>query len=413
MAILSQLLGNRDLTWEDNLEKGRIWVYQEGNEYTTKFCMNGTGGCWCWRSPGTGKVVIEVWGAAGSGARSCCCAKGYPGNPGAYVRKCICVNSTNFVCGCNGFSCGNADSQQFRGCSEPTMVCWTGCAPYANYLQPTTPQDLNADDSWKGNNPWGIGNQEPLGTVQYCTPGGYFQGGPACGPAACNGQSQLCCVTGATAGCLCAQGGRGGYTNCAPNASPYTCNQSASYCGTQIGMNHRCNFGPSECGIICNHYHSRCTQWNWNYIACGFGGDVNCCGMFSCQTLLNCTMICNCATQSHVHTSAGKYATEGQVMTFTPAQDSIMARGSGMNITGQKYMSGSASRWPSYGYVNACYNGFSGCNCYEDMGCHPINPAGTPGVGAFPCDQVRDHGVRGGHGAVRIKFIPDVGETSY
>jgi hypothetical protein len=34
-------------------------------------------------------------------------------------------------------------------------------------------------------------------------------------------------------------------------------------------------------------------------------------------------------------------------------------------------------------------------------------------MGALPCDQVRDHGVRGGHGAVRIKFIPDEGATAY
>ena len=428
MAVLSQLLGNRDLAWEDNLEKGRIWVYQEGNEYTTKFCMNGTGGCWCWKSPGTGKVVIEAWGASGSGSKSCCCAKGTPGNPGAYVRKCICVDNTNWMCGCIGFSCGNADAEQFRNCSQPTMLSWTGCAIYPQYLQPLNPLELNGQDSWKGNNPWGLGNQETFGTVEYHTPGGYYQGGPTCigtgncvctggfGGAGngCNGQSNLCCATGASCGCICAQGGKAGYSICSNNPSPFTCFQSGpNFCATAVGMFNQCNPQYSQCGIVCNMRTSRCTNWNWYDIACGFGGDVNCCGMFSCVTMLNCVMNCNCASQHHIHTSAGKYATEGSVLSFTPAEDSQMARSSGMNITGQRMLNASGSRWPSYGFVNACYNSFSGCNCYEDMGCHPMNPAGTPGMGALPCGDVRDHGTRGGHGAVRIKFIPDEGATAY
>ena len=67
MALLTQLLGNREQAFEDNLEKGRIWVYTDGNMYSS-FC-NG----FCWRSPGTGCIVIEAWGAAGSGAQMCCC----------------------------------------------------------------------------------------------------------------------------------------------------------------------------------------------------------------------------------------------------------------------------------------------------------------------------------------------------
>jgi hypothetical protein len=62
MAKLTQLLGNRELALEDNLEKGRIYVYTEGNMYT-EFC-NG----FCWKPPGCGLAIIEAWGAAGSGA---------------------------------------------------------------------------------------------------------------------------------------------------------------------------------------------------------------------------------------------------------------------------------------------------------------------------------------------------------
>ena len=85
MARLTDLLGNRELVKEQQLERGRIFVFSEGNMYTS-FCN-----CVCWRPPGVGCVVIDVWGASGSGAKMCCCGSGIPGNPGSFARKCICV----------------------------------------------------------------------------------------------------------------------------------------------------------------------------------------------------------------------------------------------------------------------------------------------------------------------------------
>ena len=144
MALLTQLLGNRELAFEDNLEKGRIWVYQDGNMYSA-FC-NG----FCWRSPGTGCIVIESWGAAGSGAQMCCCGAGLPGNAPAYVKKCLCVIAGNYVCGYIGRSCNNSSALCFRGCSEASCVCWYGCSPKALYEGGYYPGD---SDSFKGNNP--------------------------------------------------------------------------------------------------------------------------------------------------------------------------------------------------------------------------------------------------------------------
>jgi hypothetical protein len=39
------------------------------------------------------------------------------------------------------------------------------------------------------------------------------------------------------------------------------------------------------------------------------------------------------------------------------------------------------------------------------QGCNTFYPAGIGGQGPTPCDGVRDHAHRGGHGLVRIKFI--------
>ena len=111
---------------EENLETGRIYVFTPGTMYTN-FC-NG----FCWNPPSTGRAVIEVWGAGGSGAQMCCCGGGTPGNAGAYSKKTICVSSTDFVRGTIGNSCGNSSALCFRGCSDPTGVCWTQCAAAQN-----------------------------------------------------------------------------------------------------------------------------------------------------------------------------------------------------------------------------------------------------------------------------------------
>jgi hypothetical protein len=47
------------------------------------------------------------------------------------------------------------------------------------------------------------------------------------------------------------------------------------------------------------------------------------------------------------------------------------------------------------------------------QGCHPFLPYGVPGGAAFPCGHVRDHGMRGGMGMVRIKYTPTDGGNTY
>jgi hypothetical protein len=47
------------------------------------------------------------------------------------------------------------------------------------------------------------------------------------------------------------------------------------------------------------------------------------------------------------------------------------------------------------------------------QGCNPFLPYGVPGGAAFPCGEVRDHGMRGGMGMVRIKYTPTDGGNTY
>jgi hypothetical protein len=37
-------------------------------------------------------------------------------------------------------------------------------------------------------------------------------------------------------------------------------------------------------------------------------------------------------------------------------------------------------------------------------GCIPFNSYGVGGIGSYPCPDVRDHGKRGGMGAIRLTY---------
>ncbi len=170
---------------ETNLEKGKIWAFTDATEYTVACCG------FCWTAPARGQAIVEIWGAGGSGARMCCCGHGIPGNPGAYSRKCVCVDTGCIVCGRTGRSCNNADTLCFRGCSEATCLCWFGRNP----------------------------------------------------------------ITGsAIDGCMCAQGGRGGTTFCnTGSAAIFCCFLNGNFCGTVIGSagcGIVCNYG-SGTGSCC------------------------------------------------------------------------------------------------------------------------------------------------------------------
>lgn len=124
MATLSSLLKVRETLAqisETNLDQGRIFTFHPGTEFAG-FRSN-----FCWIAPANGTAVIETWGASGSGGRMCCCGLGVPGNPGAYAKKTVQVNTSSFVSGSVGLACGNASSLCFRGCSQPTAI--TICTP--------------------------------------------------------------------------------------------------------------------------------------------------------------------------------------------------------------------------------------------------------------------------------------------
>ena len=362
---LTQLLGERSLVREQNLERGRIFSWVEGNEYDTRFCCGV-----CWSPPGVGCMVLEMWGASGSGARQCCCSWGTPGNPGAYVKKCICVCPGNIITGRLGKSCGNSGSRDFRGCSEASCLCWQGCAPYA------------------------LGNR-PMSGDNGCGRTGCDAFGPMCRQAY-DPTYGTCCESGATAGCLCAGGGRGGVSYCKSSRDLHGCWSKLGYCLMPLGPTNGCVF---VC-VTCRNEHK----------ACAYGGDVNCKGHFSCISYFSCHGREVCNFQYHVATSPGIFSDEGSTFSYQGQGDHRDGGHSGFPIIGQSSGLDHLSRQPGGTLYRECWGHSRACGCYETQGCIPVFPYGVPGSPAQPCPNVRDHGGRGGQGALRIRYI---GTNSY
>lgn len=305
---------------ESNLERGRIWIFAEPNIFTKQFA------CVCWVAPSAGQVIMDVWGAGGSGAQMCCCGGGLPGNPGAYAKKTFNVVTGCTITGCIGLSCGDSSTLCFRGCSEPTGVCY----------QSTT------------------GNA-----------------------------------------CICAQGGRGGVSFCSSGTSLFCCYFSVGYCGTLINSN---------CGVICNFgaggtIASCCAQ--------AYGGDVNCFGQFSCTGFFGCVPSCTCSQTYFVRTPAGYFSRGGGVLVFATENTNEFANTSGQGLHQYLNALNTTAKNPHHGipYEATCWGSAYGCGCYEQHGCVTYYPPGFPGMAPSPCTSVRDHGTRGGSGAIRIKFI--------
>ena len=326
MSSLTSILSSKQQSFsniEQNLERGRISVYVHGTQFT-----NLPYG-FCWQAPGRGIAVIEMWGASGSSAKMCCCGFGLPGNPGAYSKKTIEVDSGNYICGGVGRACANSNDICFRGCSDASGLCWFG-------------RDCR----------------------------------------------------GATNGCMCAQGGRGGVSICTTGASAWCCFYANGFCGTQSP-------GVDNCGIICNY----CINGGgWN--ACAYGGDYNCCGGFSCMSFFGCQAPCVCLYQQHIAISPGVISKDGAVLTFGSENSNEFSNWSGNGHYQLMSALNSISRWPSQGHQMSSYWGFSGaCGCYDNDGCIRNLPVGVPAGAPQPCPDVRDHAHAGGDGAVRIKFI--------
>ena len=340
MANFSTILANKltsGVNLETNLEQGEIFTYMPNRFVRGPL---GPSDCMVWKSPGSGTAVIEVWGAGGSSGKMCCCGAGIPGNPGAYAKKTVRVDSSTFIRGFPGLSCSN-DNLCFKGCSDATCI-------------------------------------------HICSPNGLLVGSTG-GPN---------CI------CICAEGGVGGMTYCSGSSQNACCYSANGYCFKNVN----CSSGAA-CFLVCNLgvFSGRCA----------YGGDVNChsgtaggCN-FSCTSFYSCYDYKCDGEHQHVAFPPGIISEKGGVVTFQRECYSNSYDGTGDCLSQLLGALNFAGRTPQTGGQNytSCWSGSRQCGCYEDNHCTPMLPFGVPGFGANAEAGVRDYGVRGGHGAVRIKFI--------
>ncbi len=206
----------------------------------------------------------------------------------------------------------------------------------------------------------------------------------------CRGRSEPTCVCYIT-GVMCAAGGIGGTALCGDiNTSSYSQFVQENFCNTLLN---------DGCGTICNYR-------TLDDIAVAVGGDININGGWSCATFYHCNHCCVCSQYQHVKTSPALFATNGGNITYNYGVEQRYSNGSGANYHPFITALNAMSRQPTQGQpASFCWASARACGCFEYHGCMPYLPHGIPGPSSLPCSDTRSHGLRGGHGAVRIKFI--------
>jgi hypothetical protein len=203
----------------------------------------------------------------------------------------------------------------------------------------------------------------------------------------CSCWTGVCICAGETL-CMCAEGGRGGTSYQNDGSSIYCCFIANGFCGTSTG---------TGCGVICN-------VGSGFFIPSAYNGDINCQGQFSCIVFGHCNASCWCLHTQYVKTSANIF---GQCpSTISATHDSDYSRG-GFAVGSFFQNLAGTSASPVYGgHYRYCWANTNYCGCYEAQGCQISLPPGIPAPGSTPCSSVRDHGLRGGHGSIKIRFIP-------
>jgi hypothetical protein len=99
-------------------------------------------------------------------------------------------------------------------------------------------------------------------------------------------------------------------------------------------------------------------------------------------------------------------STNGSYVTFNHESDGTFDNWTGSGLGGLYTAMAAASKSPAGGQpYSACWTGNRNCGHYEATGCIPYLPQGVGGPGTNPCTNIPSNGIRGGNGAIRIKFI--------
>lgn len=153
MANLDKLLTDRQTRVPSAQEQKRNGIVFFFTHTNVTGVTNYSPCCFFWNSPGTGRAVIEIWGASGSGGQMCCCSGGgIPGNPGGYARINVSVTASSNVCG-------------FVGCS-PHGGCL--CYPGQSNCTQVTLTNTSCNNVLRAQGGFGGYTNCSTGTAHYC-----------------------------------------------------------------------------------------------------------------------------------------------------------------------------------------------------------------------------------------------------
>jgi len=223
-----------------------------------------------------------------------------------------------------------------------------------------------------------------------------------CGNIGCAPAGQILCFRGCsgpttvtvcagTCSCMCAQGGMGGFAICNTTAgSPLTCFATCNFCTTNQ---------TNGCGIVCN------IGATFTFLASAFGGTINCGGGFSCLYVGDCNTASWPCFSASVRLPAGLLATTQQDV-CVPYSNFTASPGEGAGTDNYYTALAALGRSPTgAGTYRYCWANGQYCGCYEAQSCMSLLPSTIPGLGSTPCAGVRDGGMRGGNGKVKITYI--------
>ena len=199
-------------------------------------------------------------------------------------------------------------------------------------------------------------------------------------------------VSGTGDGTVCAGGGQGGYAYCSGSGnSIYCCFVARGHPYTQ--------YGSTGCGVICNYCASQ--------VPTVTGADVTYTPQPTKVHFFHCNSCCHCSHYQCIAMSPGLGSKEGGYLIYNVSHCNYSKnRPAGGSLSGMMTALESFNRKPvGGGRRGHCWQSQMLCSCYnEEYSCWVWLPHGVPGGGSMPCEGVRDYGIRGGHGAVRITY---------
>ena len=202
--------------------------------------------------------------------------------------------------------------------------------------------------------------------------------------------SVACILNSGDNGCVRAEAGFGGYTNCQTASSPFCCFVAAGFCGTQIG--------GTGCGRLCNIGGP-----NGSVQAPASAGDDNLAGGISCTRYYCCERVAICGTQYTLAISPGIHSSKGPTCVEFSLNQAPTNNGAGGTTGRMEMQIAIAGLKGTQPQMDFCWQATRECGCYEVTGCY-YNGVGIPGTSGVGCAGVRSMGVRGGQGGVKITF---------